>query len=175
MKRFRVLICCIVVIVLSLSLTGCDEEEEQIAWEEINWLLHGAWVSANGEVSEKVAVHFLGKLPQEVCADHSLHVTEVQIVFPENFPYREDTNQEVSVICCMGADKSDSYFYCNGFSDKSDSSTVDRMVFYVFPDAELIVFQWADVEGSCFVASTNSNANLSDLLTQYSEDMYIWR
>lgn len=167
MKILRVLICCLVIIAL-LPFAACDEKTNHSEWEQLNWQLYGAWVSESGVKSEKIAISFSGKMPTDISEDHCLHEIEVQIEFPDNFPYQQD-NKEMTAICMRSDENTRSYFHCDGFSSNKSTLKADKITFYVFPDTEQIVFQWSDSEGRYFVAATDPDADPAEILNLYLE------
>ena len=153
---------------LLVYVAGCAQMQDRTEWKQTEWQLQGAWVQEDGNVSEKIPISFSGKMPAKPCLDHSVHSTEVHIVFPADFQYREEPCEEVSVICVAGDDTVE-HFYCNGFSSKSDSTSAVRKVFFVFPAQEVIIFVWPESEGSYFVASTDPDADPAGILELYGE------
>lgn len=165
MKPLRILLSLLLSLVLFVPLTGCSAK-----LQEINWELHGVWISENGQVGEPVHFSISGKIPAEDVPEGEPLETEFSFTWPENFPYMtKETNSCVAYPYTASKNSPLRRIMCSCFAYVPSSDLTIVETFALCPDKEWVIINWNDQEDVYLVASTDPNTDPTEILEFYND------
>lgn len=130
--------------------------------EVIDWSLHGAWITAAGEVQKAVDFRISGQVDMEASGEDSM---TLDISFPDTFPYSytEKTEFVSQSRKYLGL----SYCVSSAFSFRRYSGDPVSSHFVLCPEKEYVLFYWEAQPDRFLVASTDPDTNPQEILTYF--------
>lgn len=130
--------------------------------EEIDYTLHGVWITQDGEVQEMLDFSVTGTLDLTQTGEDTL---ALDFLFPDAFPYAYDSATAYT-------SQSRKYFdlpYCVicGYSFNNFANKHVFSYFALCPAKEYVIFYWEDDPQRFLVASTDPNATPHEILAYF--------
>lgn len=181
MKFVRSVFCLMLIAVLMLFYTGCTPNNpttqstsdtistnnstgDRIDTQIVNWQFHGAVISEQAELGNPVQFSIQGKLP--LSQERYTSVTsELDIIWPENFQIENVGN--TTYIGYSNAFENSPLFWYSGYCINQHSKEPVQQNIYIFPEDELVIFHWSNSKDGYLIASTDPNADLSQLFRNF--------
>lgn len=135
---------------------------------QIDWLMHGTWISADGITEESVYFLVSGKATLGDDAD----TLTLDIQFPDMISYSYQPQSEFTSLSRQYGDLP--YLVCPYFSyDKVTNDTV-WSYFALCPENEYMIFWWEETPDRYLVASTDPDTDPRGILTYFQGFIFVY-
>ena len=167
-----IVLCSILTVILS---SGCSPVQDagQVQEQEkecvIDWKLYGTWVSEGGETGEHMELSISTKA--EKTEEPTAQAAELSIQWADSFRYTVTDNLKCGVHYYAQEREENGYFFFSGSAYDTVNGTPVPMLIAIFPEKECAVYFWETEPEDYFVASTDPDADMMEILKQYK--MYV--
>lgn len=145
-------------------IVGCTGKKESLDWQ-----LHGAWISEDGVIGEQVQMSLSGSIPSN-CETREQTTIQLDICWPESLSMRNVSMETLSGYANTATgENAPRNFWCSTYIYIPDVNDVYALSFVLYPDEGFVVFQWPfDIKGY-LIASTDQNADFSQLYQRFCD------
>lgn len=161
-------LCAAVVVILIVTAIVCAACTEQVEGETtaIDWNMHGAWLSADGTVSQTVDAAVNGIIVENEDGNDDLNIS---FTFSDDFHYLLDKPEPYFMSMNRKYNDLPHLMIAYSFGYNKQLKDSPRCVFALSMEEECFIILYEDAPGYYLVASTDPNADPQALLDYFSD------
>lgn len=139
----------------------------------ISWELHGVWLCTDGSRDGEIDFSLYGTVPMDFEPQNTVEM-ELDFLWPEGFPYRNEGRFSYTGAADV-ADKhgNQPIYHGNGWLYDTEINDSVGLAFTLCPQEEFVVIRLGN-ESRYLVASTDPNADYSEIFAFYSQYVHIY-